>query len=230
MEPTRGQWQSRLGFILAASGSAIGLGNIVFFGANAYRFGAGAFYLPYLIALFLVGIPVLVAEFGLGGLTQRGFPASLGRIAGRGGELAGWWALINTAFVTMYYVTTQDKAAPPVVATIEERPVWIIQDTPFAGNCTNQINSLTCVGVSAYQPNLEDAKAQARDVALEAAVEALSINFESEEFDTRIRSQYSGPRDALYFAFEDSRADRGSAAPAARRCSTAPRGRASGWR
>lgn len=105
MEPTRGQWQSRLGFILAASGSAIGLGNIVFFGANAYRFGAGAFYLPYLIALFLVGIPVLVAEFGLGGLTQRGFPASLGRIAGRGGELAGWWALINTAFVTMYYVT-----------------------------------------------------------------------------------------------------------------------------
>lgn len=105
MDGSRGQWQSRLGFILAASGSAIGLGNIVFFGANAYRFGAGAFYLPYLIALFLVGIPVLVAEFGLGSLTQRAFPTSLARIGGRWGEFAGWWAILNAAFITMYYVT-----------------------------------------------------------------------------------------------------------------------------
>ena len=52
--PKRGQWNSRIGFIMAAAGSAIGLGNIVFFGANAYKYGAGAFYLPYLIALFVV--------------------------------------------------------------------------------------------------------------------------------------------------------------------------------
>ena len=105
VDGSRGQWQSRLGFILAASGSAIGLGNIVFFGANAYRFGAGAFYLPYLIALYLVGMPVLVAEFGLGSMTQRAFPTSLGRIGGRWGEFAGWWAILNAAFITMYYVT-----------------------------------------------------------------------------------------------------------------------------
>ncbi|MCK4773575.1 MAG: hypothetical protein KAT30_02275, partial [Candidatus Krumholzibacteria bacterium] len=37
----RGQWKTRVGFILAASGTAIGLGNIVFFSANAYRFGGG---------------------------------------------------------------------------------------------------------------------------------------------------------------------------------------------
>ena len=47
----RGQWKSKLGFVLAASGSAIGLGNVVFFGSNAYSYGFGAFYLPYLIAL-----------------------------------------------------------------------------------------------------------------------------------------------------------------------------------
>jgi len=101
----RGQWSSKLGFILAASGSAIGLGNIVFFGANAYRFGAGAFYLAYLVALCVIGIPVLMSELGLGSLTQQAFPQSLGRIAGRWGELAGWWGLLNAAFVTMYYVT-----------------------------------------------------------------------------------------------------------------------------
>ena len=101
----RGQWSSKLGFVLAASGSAIGLGNIVFFGANAYRYGAGAFYLAYLLALCLVGMPVLISELGLGSLTQQAFPQSLGRIAGRWGELAGWWGLLNAAFITMYYVT-----------------------------------------------------------------------------------------------------------------------------
>lgn len=102
---TRGQWKSKLGFVLAASGSAIGLGNVVFFGSNAYSYGFGAFYLPYLIALFLVGIPVLIAELGLGGLTQRSFPPSLKRVAGKWGEMAGWWALLNASFITMYYVT-----------------------------------------------------------------------------------------------------------------------------
>ncbi len=101
----RGQWSSKLGFVLAASGSAIGLGNIVFFGANAYKYGAGAFYLAYLLALCVVGMPVLISELGLGSLTQQAFPQSLGRIAGRWGELAGWWGLLNAAFITMYYVT-----------------------------------------------------------------------------------------------------------------------------
>lgn len=105
MAETRGQWKSKLGFVLAASGSAIGLGNVVFFGSNAYTYGFGAFYLPYLIALFLVGIPVLIAELGLGGMTQQAFPPSMGRVAGRWGEFAGWFALLNAAFITMYYVT-----------------------------------------------------------------------------------------------------------------------------
>ena len=58
---SRPQW-SRLGFIFAASGSAIGLGNIVFFGANAYRFGGGAFYVPYFVALFVLGIPMMISD------------------------------------------------------------------------------------------------------------------------------------------------------------------------
>jgi neurotransmitter:Na+ symporter, NSS family len=102
---SRAQWKSKVGFVLAASGSAIGLGNIVFFSANAYTFGAGAFYLPYLLSLFVIGIPLLVAELGLGGLTGQALPQSLGRYGGRWGEFCGWWGLINAAFITMYYVT-----------------------------------------------------------------------------------------------------------------------------
>jgi NSS family neurotransmitter:Na+ symporter len=104
-ETGRGQWGSKVGFILAASGSAIGLGNIVFFSANAYRFGGGAFYLPYFVALFLIGIPVMILEFGLGHQTRRAFPEALHRAAGRKGEFMGWWALMNASFITLYYIT-----------------------------------------------------------------------------------------------------------------------------
>lgn len=101
----RGQWQSRFGFIMAAAGSAIGLGNIVFFGANAYKYGAGAFYLPYLIALFVVGIPVMIVELGVGSYTRKAFPPSLHQLAGRAGEFWGWFSLLSATVITMYYIT-----------------------------------------------------------------------------------------------------------------------------
>lgn len=105
MTGDRAQWKSKIGFIFAASGSAIGLGNIVFFSANAYAFGAGAFYLPYLVALVVVGLPLLILEMGLGGLYRRALPSTLGRIAGHWGEVAGWFALLNASFISMYYIT-----------------------------------------------------------------------------------------------------------------------------
>lgn len=101
----RGSWNSKLAFILAASGSAIGLGNIVFFSANAYAYGGGAFYLPYLFALFAVGIPVMILEFGLGSMTQRAYPEAMGRMTGKRGEFVGWWSLGSALFITMYYIT-----------------------------------------------------------------------------------------------------------------------------
>ena len=93
-----------MGFVFAASGSAIGLGNIVFFPANAYRFGGGGFYLPYLVALLTIGIPLLVLELALGHQQRRAYPASLRQVAGKRGEFLGWWALANTTAITVYYV------------------------------------------------------------------------------------------------------------------------------
>ena len=105
MTEPRAQWKSKMGFILAASGSAIGLGNIVMFSSNAYKYGGGAFYVPYFIALFLVGIPVMIAEFGLGAFTKKSFPMAMRQAGGRVGEFAGWFAILNAGLITMFYVT-----------------------------------------------------------------------------------------------------------------------------
>ena len=120
MEQNRSQWGSKIGFILAASGSAIGLGNIVFFPANAYKYGAGAFYLPYFVALFVVGIPVMVLELGMGRFSGRAFPATLRQVAGRKGEVAGWFGVLNASIITMYYITILGWVVGMLVGSLKD--------------------------------------------------------------------------------------------------------------
>jgi len=66
----RGQWTGKLGFILAAAGSAIGLGNIWRFPYMAGENGGGAFVLVYLGFVMLIGIPVLLSELSVGRFTR----------------------------------------------------------------------------------------------------------------------------------------------------------------
>ena len=67
----RGQWNSRLGFIFAAAGSAIGLGNIWRFPYIVGENGGSAFLVVYLLLILFLGLPVLVAEIMLGKASQR---------------------------------------------------------------------------------------------------------------------------------------------------------------
>ena len=66
----RGFWGSRMGFVLAASGSAIGLGNVWKFPYIVGENGGGAFVLIYLVCIFVVGLPIMLAEFTLGRKTS----------------------------------------------------------------------------------------------------------------------------------------------------------------
>ncbi len=63
---SQGQWSSRLGFILAATGAAVGLGNIWKFPYITGENGGGAFVLVYLLCVLLIGIPLMIAELSLG--------------------------------------------------------------------------------------------------------------------------------------------------------------------
>lgn len=98
----RESWSSNLGFILASVGSAIGLGNIWRFGYMAYTNGGGAFLIPYIIALFCVGISLMILEFGVGHYTRKSAPLALEKLY-RGSEWAGWFAVISGFIITSYY-------------------------------------------------------------------------------------------------------------------------------
>jgi NSS family neurotransmitter:Na+ symporter len=71
MSKQRAQWSGRLGFVLAAAGSAIGLGNLWKFPYITFENNGGAFVLVYLAAIAVVGVPIMVAEILLGRRSQR---------------------------------------------------------------------------------------------------------------------------------------------------------------
>ena len=70
--PTREFWSSRIAFYFAAAGAAIGFGNVWRFPGLMVQYGGGAFFVPYLIALFTVGLPLSVLEIGFGQYFQTG--------------------------------------------------------------------------------------------------------------------------------------------------------------
>jgi SNF family Na+-dependent transporter len=102
-------WGSRLGVILAVSGSAVGLGNFLRFPGNAAENGGGAFLIPYFIAFLLLGIPIGWAEWTMGRYGGRkGFhsaPAIMG-LWGRGAvaRYLGSFGVLVPLVVYFYYV------------------------------------------------------------------------------------------------------------------------------
>ncbi|HEO63731.1 MAG TPA: sodium-dependent transporter [Candidatus Omnitrophica bacterium] len=103
MQPHRPQWKTRIGFLCAALGSAVGLGNIWRFSYLCYKNGGGAFLIPYFIALLCVGIPIIILEIGIGHKMRGSAPMSFAKIDRRW-EWLGWWSVIFVMFgIVLYY-------------------------------------------------------------------------------------------------------------------------------
>ncbi|QSZ67781.1 sodium-dependent transporter [Methanofollis aquaemaris] len=97
------RWSSRKMFILAVVSSAIGLGNLWRFPYVAYDNGGGAFLIPYLLALFTVGIPLLILETGVGYKTHSGPPLAFKRLLGKWSSVIGWAAVLVAFLIVTYY-------------------------------------------------------------------------------------------------------------------------------
>ncbi|MDJ0806937.1 MAG: sodium-dependent transporter, partial [Gammaproteobacteria bacterium] len=103
-----GQWSSRLIFILAATGSAVGLGNIWKFPYIAGENGGGAFVAIYLICIAAIGVPIMMAEVMLG---RRGRQSPINTMRSLAKEenanavwsLVGWSGVLAGFFILSYY-------------------------------------------------------------------------------------------------------------------------------
>lgn len=102
MPEARERWNSRTAFVMAAVGSAVGLGNVWRFPTVCYQHGGGAFFIPYFIALLTAGIPLMILEYGVGQMMQGSAPRSLGRV-NRHFEWLGWFALGVATIISIYY-------------------------------------------------------------------------------------------------------------------------------
>ena len=108
----RAKWGSKLGFILATAGSAIGLGNIWRFPYLAGQYGGGIFLITYLLCVILLGYFMLVAKLGFGRMAQTNIVDGFQAVAAQNhksvsriwGWLGGWLALLNVFLVSAVYV------------------------------------------------------------------------------------------------------------------------------
>lgn len=122
-------FSSRIGFILAAAGSAVGVGNIWGFPTQAAQNGGGAFLLVYLFMVALLAYPMLVAELTIGRMRQRNPIESLRSISDRPfwrrfGTLSGITSLVVLSLILSFYAIVSGWLLAFMLAPIAELLGW----------------------------------------------------------------------------------------------------------
>lgn len=117
--PKRETWNTQTAFLISAIGSAVGLGNIWRFPGVAYENGGGAFIIPYIVALLLIGLPVLFLDYAIGHKFHGTPPLSLRRLAPKG-EWLGWFQVAVSFIIFTYYAVVIAWAARYVVFSMNE--------------------------------------------------------------------------------------------------------------
>lgn len=134
----RARWASRTVFLLAAVGSAVGLGNVWRFPYLTYKYGGGAFLIPYLIALVLVGVPLLMLEFAVGQRMQQSAVKAFRSLHHRFGGL-GIFALASSFIITTYYAVVMAWSLIYFIASFGVR--WAGDSEGFFLNTVLQLSA-----------------------------------------------------------------------------------------
>ena len=112
------QWRSGLGFVLAAAGSAVGLGNLWGFAYRASQGGGGAFLLLYVLIVLVVCLPVLVAEMVLGRSTGNSPLLAPVTAAGRRWQPMGWLFVMAASGILAFYAVLMGWTGATLVQTL----------------------------------------------------------------------------------------------------------------
>lgn len=155
-------WNSRLGVILAVSGSAVGLGNFLRFPGQVAEYGGGAFMVAYFISFLIIGLPICWAEWALGRYGgQRGFHTTVGIFNAvtkhPSGKYLGIIGIIIPVIIYMYYVLIEAWCLGYAVNFLAGRMVFESADqvsdffTAFTGAAADGsglgLNGISQVGI-----------------------------------------------------------------------------------
>lgn len=105
MGASREQFGSKIGFVLAAAGSAIGIGNLVGFPVGAAKNGGGAFLLLYALFVVFICLPVMLAEMSVGRKSQKEPLGAYTELSGghMGWRIAGWLSIVTPFMIVVFY-------------------------------------------------------------------------------------------------------------------------------
>ena len=113
---------------MAAIGSAVGLGNVWRFPYICYKNGGGAFLIPYFVALFSAGIPLMILEFSIGHKT-RNAPPNAFKMLNKKWEWIGWWSVLIPFVLAAYYVVVMSWCFSYMIYSLDLR--WGMQADQF---------------------------------------------------------------------------------------------------
>ncbi len=136
----REEWNSRLGFILASVGSAVGLGNLWGFAYRSSQGGGAAFVLLYIFVVLVVGIPIFVAEFSLGRSTNTSAVLAPIKAAGKKWSALGFLFLVAPLAIASYYAVIMGWTADIFFQSLI---VGLPENTSQAGESFNLIHNGT---------------------------------------------------------------------------------------
>ncbi|MFN3514672.1 MAG: sodium-dependent transporter [Phenylobacterium sp.] len=153
--PGQAHWSSRAAFVLAAVGSAVGLGNLWRFPSEAGANGGGAFVLIYVLCVALIGAPLLLAETLIGRHGQRSTIGSAAILAKQSGASSGWAALaviglIANFLILTFYSVVAGWVLYYVATSLGDVAGAVASGQPFAGAYAG----LTTEQVRAQMPDL----------------------------------------------------------------------------
>ncbi len=145
----RGQFSSRLAFILAASGSAVGLGNIWGFPTNAAENGGAAFVLMYMILAFLLAYPAMMAELIIGRHTQSNMVNALQSVSNTSAAKRAGWAVGMGGMVTASLILCFYSLVAGWMLAFMLEPLTALIGLPQLGNWLTEFSLARNVGFAA---------------------------------------------------------------------------------
>ncbi|GAA6090166.1 sodium- and chloride-dependent GABA transporter 2-like isoform X1 [Tachysurus ichikawai] len=132
----RGQWSSKVEFLLAVAGQIVGLGNVWRFPYMCYKNGGGVFLIPYLVFLFACGIPLFLLEISLGQYTSQGGITCWRKICPLFQGL-GYGTMVVLLYSSIYYIIIMAWAFFYLFSSFSTELPW--------ASCNNSWNTELCV-------------------------------------------------------------------------------------